>query len=294
MDVRRVAIRVLVGLGLVGSALVAVRVVTGHAAGDYPFMYDASAYWQVSGASPYHGTELGQAGAYWYSPAFLQALTPIRALPLAWFEAAWMAINACVLAWLGGRRILYLLAFPPIVFELLEGNVHILMAAALVIGFSWPESWALMALTKVTPALGLVWFAARRSWRVVGVALAATACVAAASFVLAPALWFDWVRTLLSARSQPGLTSLGLPVRLVLAVLIAWWGGRSGRPWTLAIATTLALPSLWFSGLAVLAAVPRLLDVRVAPAGPSDPAKAGLPWRTQRLAADPHIRAAGR
>ncbi len=267
MDLRRVATRVLVGLGLLGSTLVVARVLTGYAAGNYPFMYDARAYWSVSGASPYHGTELGQPGAYWYSPAFLQVLAPLRALSWPAFAATWLAINGATLVWLGGRRVLYLLAFPPVVFELLEGNVHLLMAAALVLGFRFAGSWAFLVLTKVSPGVCLAWFAARHEWRQLALALGLSAGVALVSFAFAPSLWFDWVRTVLAARPRADWTSLGMPVRVVGGGVLAWWGGRTSRPWVLPFAVIFSLPSLWFSGLAILAALPALSGVRMQPIG---------------------------
>jgi hypothetical protein len=48
-------------------------------------------------------------------------------------------------------------------------------------------------------------------------------------------------------------------VRLPIAVLIVAWGARTDRPWTVAVAATLALPIIWPHGLTVaLAAIPLL------------------------------------
>ena len=40
------------------------------------------------------------------------------------------------------------------VMELAGGNIHLLLAAAIVLGFRWPATWSLVLLTKVTPVSG--------------------------------------------------------------------------------------------------------------------------------------------
>jgi len=39
-----------------------------------------------------------------------------------------------------------------------------LLAVAIAVGFRYPAAWALVLITKVTPGIGLVWFAVRREW----------------------------------------------------------------------------------------------------------------------------------
>ena len=73
--------------------------------------------------------------------------------------------------WLGWRSALLVLAFPPVALELYHGNIHLLMAAAIVLGFRYPIGWSFLLLTKVTPGVGLVWFAVRREWRPLIIAL---------------------------------------------------------------------------------------------------------------------------
>src|SRR5690348_6311250 len=96
-------------------------------------------------------------------------------LPWPVFAVAWAAFLFAVYLWMTGRRNwLPLLAFPPILFELSMGNIHLLLAAAIVLGFRWPAAWSFVLLTKVTPGVGLLWFAVRREWRSLAVALGAT------------------------------------------------------------------------------------------------------------------------
>ena len=65
--------------------------------------------------------------------------------------------------------------FVPVLFEFYLGNVHLLLALAIVLGFRWPAAWAFVLLTKITPGIGLLWFAVRREWRSLAIALGATA-----------------------------------------------------------------------------------------------------------------------
>lgn len=259
---RRIAGRTVVGLGLLASFVVAVHTLSG----GYPLAFDAHAYWAINLADPYRATQLGTPDAYWYSPAFAQLTAPLRLLPWPVFFALWFAAAAVCLVWLSaGRRkyLVYFLAFPPIVSELLQGNVHIFYAVAIVIGFRYPAAWALMLLTKITPGVGLVWFAVRREWRQLGAVLGVTALIAIASALLAPALWPDWVRAILGARLRGDeLLPFPLVVRAPAAALIVAWGGLTDRRWTLPVAVWLAIPSLWFTTPAVLAALPRVLSPR--------------------------------
>ena len=54
------------------------------------------------------------------------------------------------------------------------------MALAIVWGFRHPWTWSFVLLTKVTPAVGLLWFVVRREWRNLGIALGASAVLAGA------------------------------------------------------------------------------------------------------------------
>ena len=51
-------------------------------------------------------------------------------------------------------RVLWLLALPPVALELYHGNIHLWIAAAIVLGFRYPWTWAFVLLTKVTPGVG--------------------------------------------------------------------------------------------------------------------------------------------
>jgi len=50
---------------------------------------DAFAYWQATHTATPYGADAGSWGAYLYSPAFLQILSPILALPWPIFFGIW-------------------------------------------------------------------------------------------------------------------------------------------------------------------------------------------------------------
>jgi hypothetical protein len=227
---------------------------------------DAYAYWSTRDGVMYGGPigtgGAGVIGAYLYSPAFAQVLAPAVWLPWPVFAALWTALNFVVLWWLARRSAvpaLVLVLLPPVAFEIISGNVHLLYAAAIVAGFRFAGTWALMLLTKLTPGIGLLWFAVRREWRPLAIALGFTAMLAATSFVLDPGSWRTWADLIIRDLGAPLVTTgwfLPVPLapRLVVAGLVVAWGALTDRAWTIPIAVTLALPILWLNGLSVLVA----------------------------------------
>ena len=93
--------------------------------------------------------------------------------------------------WLGGRWALAWLVFLPVLIELYHGNIHLLLAAAIVLGFRHPWTWSFVLLTKVTPGVGLAWFAVRREWRALAIALGVTGAIVAVSWLTDPTSWSD-------------------------------------------------------------------------------------------------------
>ncbi|MCY7419890.1 MAG: hypothetical protein LH650_15635, partial [Chloroflexi bacterium] len=137
---------------------------------------------------------------------------------------------------------------------------------AIVLGFRHPWTWSFVLLTKPTCGIGLLGFAVRREWRQLAIALGVTAGIVGVSFVLAPAMWQEWVDYLLTnASGTPGGAWVPVPLwlRVGVSVAIVVWGARTDRPWTVPVASVIALPVLWFAGFAILAAM-----VRVPPARP--------------------------
>jgi hypothetical protein len=236
---------------------------------------DARCYWQATLADPYLHSDWNDPIAYVYSPAFLQLVSPLTALPWQAFMAAWTAILVLAVRFLTGPRLLAAgLIFPFAAMEVAGGNVSLLLAAAIVIGFRWPAAWSLVLLTKITPGIGLLWFAVRGEWRSLGIALGATAAIALVSFVLLPDQWRAWVDVVIqnAAAGKSGTwASVPIPlwIRLPFAIALVVWGARTDRRWTVPVGAMLALPALWYGGLSMLLAVIPLL--------PDSPAAARAP-----------------
>jgi hypothetical protein len=191
-------------------------------------------------------------------------LQPIRILPWQAFIAGWAAILIGAVAYLTGPRLLAAgILFAAM--ELAGGNIELLLAVAIVLGFRWPATWSFVLLTKVTPGVGLLWFVVRREWRSLALALGATAAIAVVSIVLAPAAWAQWPGVLAGIAGRSGTWAavpIPLIVRLPLAVALVVWGARTDRRWTVPVSSLLALPALWYGGFSMLLAVLPLLPAR--------------------------------
>jgi hypothetical protein len=185
----------------------------------------------------------GYLGAFPYTPVAARAFAPASLLSWVDFWFLWMALLVGTAIWLGGRRALLILAFPPVAADLYHGNVHLLIAAAVALGFRYPAAWAFILLTKVTPGIGLVWFAVRREWPARDrLALQASSSRSRWS---CPA-WSVVQRAILPAAGRPAAQRSAAGTVPMALVVVA--GGRA-RTARMPVAVTLALPILWFAGL---------------------------------------------
>ena len=220
------------------------------------FGFDVVSYWALDMASPYHG-KVGDLGFFPYSPAVAMVFAPFTVLPWPVFLALWYAVLGTAIVYLGGRSALMLLAFPPVAIDLYHGNIHLVIAAALVLGFRYPQAWSFLLLSKVTPGIALLWFAARREWRQLGVALGTTALIVVVTALLFPSQWLSWIQMLVSsAGTPPPWPALPIPIwiRLPIAAAIIVWGARRDARWTVAVAVAISVPALWPGAFAILAA----------------------------------------
>lgn len=265
-----------------GAIVACLVLAAAHLLGLLDIGVDAYTYWTVDPSSPYTSSAPGTAQAYFYSPAFAQLTAPIHLLPWQVFIAAWTVVLTFALVWQTGLWLALALLLFPVFVDLTVGNIHILYGAAIVLGFRWPWTWSFLLLTKITPGVGLLWFAFRREWRSLAIALGVTAAIAAGSFFLRPDLWRQWLDLLVAATRAPDWTLIvPIPVwfRLPVAVALLYWGARTDRAWTVPLASCIALPVLWLNGFAMLVAMVPLLD----PASAKSPAARWL----QRTATPP-------
>ncbi|TAL05683.1 MAG: DUF2029 domain-containing protein [Chloroflexota bacterium] len=251
-----------------GAILACAILVLAHLTGFVQTGVDAHSYWSSNPLEPYGAVRPGQLDAYFYAPAFTQLLGPLHLLPWPWFIALWTVILSAALVWQTGLWAGFALLALPVFADLTVGNIHLLLAAAIVGGFRWPWLWFLPLITKVTPGVGLLWFVIRREWRSLAIALGATAAISLVSFVVAPRLWFDWIDALFAATREPEfvfLVPVPLWIRLAAAVAVVTWGARTDRRWTVPVASMLALPILWINGIAMLVGVVALIPEHLGP-----------------------------
>lgn len=214
----------------------------------------------------------GELDAYLYSPAFAQALWPLTQLPWPAFALLFSTAAAVSLMWLlkpvqlRYRLPLLTMCIP----EVLTGNIFWLLALVAVLGLTYPALWAIPALTKILPALGPVWFAARGEWRKAVTAAAVTAVIIAVSAFVAPQLWTEWIGFLMTSSGEEDLASSPIVpplwVRVPAALCLTVYAARLGQRRWLPFAMLLAAPMMGHGAYALLAAVPRLYNPVRAPA----------------------------
>ena len=300
---------------LVGFRLVQFAIFTTQVQWGYDFAY----YWRAAGAllrgEPIYSAEQlsgpyapqGQNG-FLYPPPFAAAVTPFAALvPTDYRVAAWgwTALGAAILVAVilavarseglverlrGSLRlgpwilVAAAIGFPPVIGELVLGNVHLVLLGLL--GAAWlgirsgtPNGERLAgiavgvaALIKVFPGLILLWFLLTRRWQ--GAAFVLVGVLGATLLALpltGTQPWLDYPTVLLNL-SAPADTrdtlaptvwlseALGfLPARVVVTAiavaLVAWSALRSTTRMSFAVAvmaSVLVAPALYHHYLAIL------------------------------------------
>lgn len=222
---------------------------------------DAHAYWNaVREENPYL-TPPGYRDSFLYSPAFLQAITPLALLPWYAFLGIWMVSEFACFVWLT-QDLAWRWRFPVLILcmsETLYGNIHAFLGVMVCLGLRRPGVWALALLTKVTIGLvGLAWFAARGEWKKLSEVLVVTAGITALSALIAPDTWILWFDLLTTGTDEE--SHYWRSARLVVVLGLVMFAARRGADWVLPVALLLATPrfSLHVKDLSVLAAIPRL------------------------------------
>lgn len=262
MEIRRLVVGSLAWAGSLVFAWLSVVLVSS----ELGFGVDSHAYWAAWRGDMYDAAPATR-DAYLYSPAFAQVIWPIAQLPWPVFAFIWGLAGTAVIVWLAAGAGRTWIA--PLIllgtFEILTGNVNWVLALVAVLGLRHPGLWTIALLTKITPALGPVWFLARGEWRKLVVVTLWSAGVVVASFVLAPDQWRSWweflsTQAAASPTGQVGASLLPpLTVRVPVALAIVVWGARTNRVWTLPVAMTVASPVGGIGQFVILLAIPRLL-----------------------------------
>ena len=222
--------------------------------------YDLYAYWMTRDGLDYAFGHQGDTGAYLYSPAFAQLISPLTALPWQVFAGIWTLVLAAPLLWLAGPWALPLFLLPPIAMSVTLGQLDLAFALVVILGWRWPAVWALPILTKVTPGVALVWFVIRREWRSFWIAIGTTALIALLSAAIDPAGWAAWL-AMLDRREFPalggGLWFLPVPLafRLVAATMLVAWGAATDRRWVVPVGVVMSLPTIWVNSPTILVAL---------------------------------------
>jgi len=195
--------------------------------------------------------------AYLYSPVFSFLIEPLRLLSFEGFVTVWFGLHVAALLWL---RAGFLLAVPGINEDVIRGNVGTFVAVAIVLGIRYGAAWAPVLLTKVPSGIGIVWHLARLDWRQLAWGVSLTAGLAGVSIMVAPHLWSGWISALLHASSTYGGegTTVGLLVRIPLALLLIVYAARTDRAWLVPFGVILGSAGISPPSFIKLAAVPRL------------------------------------
>jgi len=202
---------------------------------------DVRAYWAADPRALYPSGEDWRATGYLYSPAFELVIGWGRLLPFEVFAALWRGLLLAALVVLAGPLTIPALFVPAVASEINAGNIQLLMAVAIVAGFRW--SGAFVLLTKLTPGVGLVWFALRHQWRDLALAIALTGTISLATAVAWPDRWAGYL-SLLAGHPAPAVPPWNLTFwqRLPVAVAFLVLGGWRGWRWPVIVAATAALP----------------------------------------------------
>jgi hypothetical protein len=250
-------------IGIVAALGLGVALAVAQVAHLTPLAQDAAVYYRAQPGQLYAERYAFAVSPFAYSPAFADALAPFRLLPERVFTGLWqLLLVGSLAAMVRGLAVpLLLVAVLPVgqpwnlvASDVAMGNIHVLLGAVAVFGLRYPALWSFALLSKVTPGVGLLWFVARGEWRNLGIALGATAAIAAASFAFVPGDWFAWARFIQGGTDFPlWVVPVPLWIRLPMSAALVWWGAKTDRPWVVPIACGWVIPIPYPTMLAVMA-----------------------------------------
>jgi hypothetical protein len=213
---------------------------------------DALSYWLTDPANPYPLDR--KEFQFGYSPVIAQLWAPLFDLPFAVFAGLLRTLEVVGLVALTGPLAGALIFTTPVASEINAANINMPIALIMVLGFRWPALWAFPLLTKPSMGVGLLWFVVRGEWRKAAIPIAIAGALALVSFIFDPRIWFQWLDWLQHGTPAVGEWPYPYPiwVRLPFSLALVIWGARTNRPWTVVVASALALPRLYFQSPAIL------------------------------------------
>ncbi|MFC6152924.1 glycosyltransferase family 87 protein [Nocardioides yefusunii] len=228
--------------------------------------WDSRAYYDAFEGGVYTGTP-GKLGSFNYTPAVAQIVWPFTHLPWVVFATLTVAAAAIGVWWLLRPLGWFTktLGWCICSVQVASGNIDWLLAVMAVLGVTRGGPWALVALTKMAPTWGPVWFAARGEWRNLAKFVLTLVVVVAISVATVPHLWvewFDFVRE--HSGEKPGMFREllpPLPLRMAFAFALVVYGARTSRRWTIPVAMLCAAPVPGTGPWALLAGLPRMLEM---------------------------------
>jgi hypothetical protein len=214
---------------------------------NFPWGLDATIYYRgvvawLHGADPWAASVSVNGYAYHYagSPVTTVLMAPATLLDEQAFTYGWLVLTMAATVWTLHRLHfpLWWLLFPPIAEALFSGNPQLVVLALLVANNSVASALATgLKVYAFIPLFG------ETRWRQIGIAVLFNA----ATILIAPGLWLDYVRELgsissrLEAESLQGLSAFYFPMLLaicVVALVLLALRDRRAAGW-------LTVPAIW-------------------------------------------------
>jgi hypothetical protein len=239
-------------LSLGGLAFTLVQVFVGSQAGLFPIPPGDTIIWDRVGdglraGDPIYFDAQPLTDSFWYAPPWAVALAAITWLPISMLHLVLVAVKVASLrviagSWLGVGIAAW---FPLVAFDLASGSFNLLMAAAIVAAVRGrPELAVVAALAKFGPILAID----PRQWR----ALVPIALIALLVTLPWLSLWPEWISHLGANIGRPLGPQVPIPVSIRWALAVVLLAAR--RPWSRALAATIAIPAFYWGSLVILIA----------------------------------------
>ena len=296
-----------VGFGTLFGCLLLIRLLEIVAAQTGPaWGFDFAAYWGAAGrvtggGSPY-APAINQTGsflAYLYPPPLAVAFAPFAGPGTDYHDAAWpwllvraliaVATLVVLLRYIGMKRgeivlvIVAVMALPAVAWDLIMGNVNLLLMAILAVAWLGLRNGkvgndttagvmiGLAALIKVFPALLIAWLLLTRRIRA---ALVSLVVIVGAALATLPFVgisgWTDYLGVVTDLAGPGGLTAFSVvgPIVILAGLTATAWSTRQHPAWVsfsvCILAAMLLSPTLVATYLA-LAALPLILLLAYSP-----------------------------